>query len=65
MGIFFLFCIFLVGTAESLPVWEDVSYGIKDVDIFSLGVVSGNPDLIYAGTGKSVLLSGDGGKTWE
>ncbi|MDD5356475.1 MAG: hypothetical protein PHY56_08075, partial [Candidatus Omnitrophica bacterium] len=45
--------------------WKDISYGIDEIDLKTIAVGPNNPDIIYAGSAKSIFKSQDGGKTWQ
>lgn len=45
--------------------WQDISYGIDEVDLTTVAVSQKDPDILYAGSIKSIFKSPDGGKTWK
>lgn len=44
--------------------WKDVSSGISGIDLHSLAVNPGKPDIVYASSYKTVYKTKDGGQTW-
>lgn len=50
---------------QSEEKWKDISYGIDEIDLKTVAVNPQDPDVIYAGSTKSIFKSPDGGKTWQ
>jgi len=64
LGVGFLIVIFFVSSIFAQDfVWEDISGG--NIDFKAVLIDPGNPDIIYAGTGGSIIKTDDGGKTWR
>lgn len=45
--------------------WEDMSYGIDEIDLQSIAISPQNPDMIYAASAKGIYKSSDTGKPWQ
>lgn len=45
--------------------WKDISYGIDEIDLKTVAIDPQDPDIIYAGSSKSIFKSIDNGETWQ
>jgi len=72
LAISVLVCLTGAGRAEQARLpdgqaakWENINNGIDEIDLRTVAVNPNNPDLVYAGSSRSIFKSADGGKTWQ
>ncbi len=63
--IFFLSTVFSINAASGDIIWQDVSRGIKDLNLQVVAVNPDNPEIVYAGSVNTIYKTKDGGENWE
>ncbi|MBI5051023.1 MAG: hypothetical protein HZC11_09205 [Nitrospirae bacterium] len=64
----FLFCLAMVsltGADTNDLAWQDVSRGVRDLDLRAVAVSPGNAETIYITSFNTVYKTTNGGKSWE
>ncbi|MBI4710457.1 MAG: hypothetical protein HY759_05085 [Nitrospirae bacterium] len=63
--IFFLSPVFSINAASGDIIWQDISRGIKDLNLQVVAVSPDNPEIVYAGSINTIYKTKDGGENWE